>query len=112
MRDLVFKNLTSNDKRRKIIASSEVLDKKGVRSIIHRHFICIVKEVHDKPSERPSPYLHVLKEQNNKEQRQRFFCKIKGSLLAVNQEQLLLISFVHTLSIELTASAKLSEQTS
>jgi hypothetical protein len=101
MRDLVFKNLTSDDKRRKIIASSEVLDKKGVRSIIHRHFICLVKEVGTKPIEKPSPYLYVLKEQNHKEQKQGFFCKIKGSVYTITNGKLYLILFMHTLKIKL-----------
>ena len=77
MRDLLFKNLTSEDKRRKIIASSEIVDKDGVRNIIRRHFICLVKEINDNKIERPKPYLYVLKEHNNRDKKERFFCKIK-----------------------------------
>ncbi len=104
MRDLLFKNLTSNDRRRKIIVSSEVVDKQGVCSTIHRHFICMVKEIKQGENiEKPAPYLYVVKSRNTREQRERFFCKIKGSICAVNKGKLFLIVFMHSLKIDLVA---------
>jgi len=102
MRDLLFKNLTSDDKKRKILTSSEIMDKQGVRSIIHRHFVCMVKEIKDKQISKPQPYLYVLKEHNNREQREKFFCRIKGSIYAVHKGRLFLILFMHSLKISLT----------
>ncbi len=104
MRDLLFKNLTSDDKRRRIITSSEVVEKEGVRSVINRHFVCMVKEIKDNKVERQEPYVHVLKEHNSREQKERFFCKIKGSVCAVNSGKLFLILFVHSLKISLIAT--------
>ncbi len=102
MRDLLFKNLTSDDRKRKILASSEIVEKEGVRSIIRRHFICIIRQIENGRSiERPLPYIRVLKEHNTKEQRGRFFCKVKGSVCAINQGKLFLIVFMHTLKIDL-----------
>jgi hypothetical protein len=103
MRDLLFKNLTSHRKKRKIITTSEIQDKQGVHSIIHRHFVCIVKEIKDNQFKKPQPYLYVLKEHNNKDKKERFFCRLKGSLLAVNNGRLFLILYVHSLRITLTA---------
>ena len=109
MRDLLFKNLTSPDRGRKIIASSEVADKEGVHSVVRRHFTYIVKSIPSTNIAKPQPYLYVLKERNNKQKREHFFCKIKGSVLAQNNGSFFQILFVHTLSVELTASVKLSE---
>ncbi len=103
MRDLIFKNLTSSDKKRKILASSEIMDKEGVRSIIRRHFICVVKEVKEIPAKRPWPYLYSLKERNSREQREKFFCRIKGNIYAVNEGKIFLIVFMHSLKINFTA---------
>lgn len=103
MRDLLFKNLTSADRKRRIIASSEIVDKQGVRSIIRRHFICTVKEINANEEEKLPPYLYVLKERNIKEQRQKFFCKIKGSIYAILDGRLFLILFMHSLMINLTS---------
>ncbi len=104
MRDLLFKNLTSNDRRRKVISSSEITDKEGVRSIIRRHFVCMVKEVKDEGMDKPAPYLYVLKEHNSKEHKEKFFCKIKGSVCAINQGRLFLIVFMHSLRIDLLSA--------
>ena len=103
MRDLLFKNLTSNDKKRKILASSEIADRQGVRSIIRRHFVCIVKEIKDSQIQRPSPYLYILKERNTRDHKEKFFCRIKGSLCAVSNGRLFLVLFMHSLKITLVA---------
>jgi len=104
MRDLLFKNLTSDDRRRRIISSSEIADKEGVRSIIRRHFICLVKELGNQGIDKPAPYLFVLKEHNTKERKQRFFCKVKGSICAVNKGKLFLVVFMHSLRIDLLSA--------
>lgn len=101
MRDLLFKNLTSNDRKRRVISSSEITDKEGVRSIIRRHFVCMVKEVESGNIDKPAPYLYVIKEHNSKEHKEKFFCKIKGSVCAINQGRLFLIVFMHSLRIDL-----------
>lgn len=101
MRDLLFKNLTSGDKKRRVISSSEVMDREGVRTTIHRHFVCIVKEVQQAQLKPPLPYIYVLKDRNSRQQRERFFCRIKSSVYAVSNGKLFLILFMHSLKINL-----------
>ncbi|KPK97314.1 MAG: hypothetical protein AMJ95_09700 [Omnitrophica WOR_2 bacterium SM23_72] len=103
MRDILYKNLTSTDKRKRMISSSETVDKEGIRSIIKRHFICMLKEVENEELQPPMPYLYVLKVRNTKEQKEKFFCRIKGSLFAIKQGKLYLILFMHSLKIDLTS---------
>ena len=112
MRDLLYKNLTSADRKRRVIASSEITDKEGVHSVVRRHFSYMIRQVEKADVVKPAPYLYVLKERNTREKKEHFFCKIKGSLLAVNKGKFFLIVFVHTLSIQLTANEKLSGQIS
>lgn len=104
MRDLLFKNLTSNEKKRKIISTSEIVDKQGIRSIIHRHFVCAIKEVAGKKMEKPLPYLYVLKNHNTRESKEKFFCKIKGSIFAIYNAKLYQINYMHSLKITLAAT--------
>ena len=105
MRDLLFKNLTSSNKRRKVLATSEVAEKEGLRSTVHRHFVYIVKEVKDKSAvEKHTPYIYVLKERNTKEQREKFFCRMKGRAYVVSKGKLYLVLFMHSLKIVLTAA--------
>ncbi|MFA5223852.1 MAG: hypothetical protein WC431_01610 [Candidatus Omnitrophota bacterium] len=110
MRDLLYKNLTSADRSRRVIASSEIADKEGVHSVVRRHFAYVVRQVEKPDAEKPAPYLYILKERNTQQKCEHFFCKIKGSMLAVNKGRLFLILFVHTLSIRLTAIEKIGEQ--
>ena len=104
MRDLIFRNLTSGDRKRKVIASSEIMDRQGVHSVIHRHFVCMVREIKDKKMEKPQPYLYVLKEHNALEQKEKFFCRIKGSVYTIANDKLFLILFMHSLKISLVAT--------
>jgi len=102
MRDLVYKNLTSQEKGRKIISSFEVVDKEGVRSTIRRHFVCIFKEVGGlKQADAQEPSLSVIREKNSREQRERFSCKIKGRLSAEHNGRSYLIYYLHSLNINL-----------
>ena len=110
MRDLLYKNLTFLNRGRKIIASSEVADKEGVHSVVRRHFAYIVRPITSPEEIKTQPYLYVLKERNTQQKREHYFCKMKGSILAVNQGKLMHILFIHTLNVQLTASVKLSEQ--
>jgi hypothetical protein len=42
MRELVFKNLTSGDKRRKDLYISETIERNGVRTVTQRHSIYVI----------------------------------------------------------------------
>lgn len=103
MRDLVFKNLTSELKKRKIISSSEVFDKDGLHNTIRRHFICVIKETKSEELKKPLSSLYVIKETSTKERNEKFFCKIKGSLYLVNEGKLYTIFFMHTLRIKVAS---------
>ncbi|MBU1124973.1 MAG: hypothetical protein KKC84_03025 [Candidatus Omnitrophica bacterium] len=103
MQDLLFKNLTSIDKRRKIISCSEILDKEGVRSIVRRHFVYFIREIveEDLPEVQERPQLFVIKERDTKLQREKFFCKIKGYVYVVKNQKKYQITYIHSLKVVL-----------
>jgi hypothetical protein len=102
MRDLLFKDFTSPDRKKKIIVTTDIAEKSGVRTKIIRHLICLVKEVNPgHPIEQPLPYLYILKDRNSKEQTERFLCRIKGSVYTMTSGRLYLITFAHSLNIKL-----------
>jgi hypothetical protein len=104
MRDLLFRNLTSLDRKRKILASSEIFDKSGVRTVVRRHFVYIVKEVPAQQEITRQPaYLFVLKVRNTKVRTEKFFCRMKGCVYAVSNNRVYVITFMHSLKICLTA---------
>jgi len=110
MRDLLFKNLTSNDRRKRVIVSAEVAEKSGIRTETVRHFVCLIREAREEEKKaQPLPYLSVLKERNTREHKQRFFCRIKGSVYAISNNRLYLIYFAHSLKINLRVLSKVAE---
>ncbi len=100
MRDLLFKNLTSQDKQRKMISSCEITDIQGLRSIVSRHFVYIIKEARAQEAKEPAANAYIFKYRNTNQQREKFFCKIKGGFCAAHKAKLYLISFIHTLKID------------
>lgn len=103
MRDLLFRNLTSVDNHRKVLSSSEIVDKEGVRTIVHRHFVYFVREVDEQPQTLEQPYLAVLKERNTKLKYERFYCRMKGSLVVKRNDKIFKINFMHSLKICITS---------
>ena len=105
MRDLFFKNLTSSDKKRRVIATSEVSEAYGVRSIIQRHFICIAREQDVSQPPQAEPYMYILRARDTLHQKEKFLCKIKGNLYVASHGKLFLVRFMHSLKINLSAAA-------
>jgi hypothetical protein len=103
MRDLLYKNLTSSDRKRRIISSSETIDKNGVHSVVRRHFVCLIKEVKNSEIDKPEPYLYVLKKRDTVLHKERFFCRMKGSIYCICKGKTYVICYTHSLSINLEA---------
>ncbi|MCX7661632.1 MAG: hypothetical protein N2Z79_02985 [Candidatus Omnitrophica bacterium] len=102
MRDIILKHLTSLEKGRKIMTSSEVVHTQGLCQIIHRHFIYKIKEIkNNEVKPLPKPILFIFKEHNSYERKEKFFYKFKSSLYLVNNHKLYLVEFLHSLRINL-----------
>lgn len=109
MRDLLFKNLTSDDKRRRIIASAEIADSQGVHREIRRHFVYMIREAKQGRTGRLASAVYIRKERSRKEEKEEFFCKIKGAVYVLNKGRMFLVPFLHSLKITLTPSAQIPQ---
>ena len=85
-----------------MLFSSEVVEKKGLKSVIQRRFVYIAKEVENAELTKPLLGLRVIKEHNSLEQRERFFCKLKGSVYVIYNKKIYLVVYLHSLNITLT----------
>ncbi|MFH0935624.1 MAG: hypothetical protein V1828_02020 [Candidatus Omnitrophota bacterium] len=103
MRDLLFKDLTSSDRKRRIICSSEIMDKEGVRSIIRRHFVYIVKDITGAYAQKPLPSVYVVKRRDTKERKENFFCRVKAGIIIAREQRQFLVLYAHSLKIGLAA---------
>lgn len=110
MRDLLFRNLTSLGKNRRRLSLIENIDRNGVIAKSQRHVIYSIKEVPNTNTILEKPTLSVIKIHNSEKNLDRLFCKMKGSLFAMYNQKIYLISFVHTLRINLSNSLLEKEQ--
>ena len=111
MRDLVFKNLMSPDHRKRIFTTSEVVDNAGVRSIVRKHFVCLIKDAQPGQGNPDlSPRVYVLREQNHSQHREKFLCRLKTSMFAMRNGKVYLILLGHSLKIDMVGSAYGSKQ--
>jgi hypothetical protein len=101
MRDLVFKNLTSPDRRKKMISSCEIDRKQGMLTIIRRHFIYKVIEIKGALKEKPISQIYIRRICNRVKKQESFFCRLKGGLYAKSNGRVYLILFGHSLKIDL-----------
>ena len=102
MRDMVFKNLTSQDKRKKVLWASETINEDGILTRIHKYLIYIVKEVKKEEAKKtPKPEVYVTKQRNTKDRTEKFQIKMKGNIYCLAKERCFFVSFCHTLKIDL-----------
>lgn len=104
MRDLVFKNLSSKDRSRKILFAKEIINEDGIHTRIQKHLIYDVHELvedYSKDKEVKSE-LFITKEKNTKLKTESFFIKMKSGMYANCNERLFIINFLQSLRIELS----------
>jgi hypothetical protein len=103
MRDLVLRNMTSLEKKRKIISSCEVSTSNGVKTRISRYFICALKNAETQTKDvATTPKIYIYKNHDTTSHCSRFLYKIKGNIFVVNQEQVYVVSYIHSFKLELT----------
>ena len=103
MRNLLFKNITSRDKRQKVLSSSELTEQDGLRTNVSRHLVCRVLEVAKAEAFLPTPALYVVKKRDTEFNTEAFYCQIKGKMYLTTENKLYLVSFIHSLRIRLKA---------
>lgn len=104
MRNLLFKNITSGDKKQRILSSSEFMEQKGIRSCVHRHLVCRIDSATQSSETLPKPTLYVVRKQDTRCRMEHFYCRIKGQMYLATKEKVFLVSFIHSLRIELATA--------
>jgi hypothetical protein len=102
MRDMVFKNLTSVDKKKRVLWASETINEDGILTKIHKYLIYIIKEVDKNEAvETEKPQIHIMKCRDNIEKTEKFQIKMKGGIYCFAKEKCFFVNFCHTLKIDL-----------
>jgi hypothetical protein len=101
MRNLLFKNITSEDRRQKKLSSSELIEQEGLYTSINRHMVCRIMNVESQASILARPNLYVYRRRDTKLNLEEFYCRIKGQLYCANEDNIYLVSFINSLRIQL-----------
>jgi hypothetical protein len=105
MRDLVFKNLTAKNKSRRILLAKETINEEGILTKIQKHLIYDIHEVKEGEALESKPHneLYIIKEKNTKLKIESFFIKMKNSVYVNIKQKIFIVSFLHSLKIDLSA---------
>lgn len=117
MRELVFKNLTSEDRLKRDVFVEEVVEKDGVQAKTTRRCLYFIKEkvlvkgpadmqkISDMKmeTEKYKKHFHVLKEHKTSLGEDKLMCKVAGTFYAMVNQYLYCIVFVHTFKITFSA---------
>ena len=117
MREILFKNMTSPESRKKDILLKEIFEKDGVRAKTERRYFYFIKDVvHvdanedvqgwiDKNNTAPDPnrnrHFHILKEHNDGLGEERLICKVAGTFYVVIGREVYTIAFLHSFKVTL-----------
>ena len=103
MRNLVLRNMTSLEKRRRILSSQEISERDGIRTFIRRNFIFQATETDIQEESPDRTKVYILKYHNSDEQKDKFLFRLKGSIYAVSNDKVYLITYIHSFKLELKA---------
>ncbi len=114
MRELLFKNITSGDKKRKDLYVSEVVDRNGITTKTQRHSTYIIgtcnrfktpEELEEwKKSVNPNAckrHVFIIKKRDTKLNKDIFVCDVVGRCYALSGCDIYSIAFKHSFEIDL-----------
>lgn len=115
MREVVFRNLTSVNSRKKDIFLKEVFEKDGVVAKTERRCFYFIKDIkHLGTDEALQKWLaeqgdskgvngrqfHIMKEHNDAHLEDKIMCKILGTFYAVISRSIYTIGFMHSFKVQ------------
>lgn len=83
----------------------EKVTEPGVCARSQRHIVYSIEEKRDPNADLGRPTLAVIKFHNSKTNIDKLFCKMKGKIFAFHDKKIYLVTFVHTLRIELAGNS-------
>lgn len=101
MRELLYKNLTSVEKGRKILAVRDESQKNGFLTRTYKKFIYLIRDTGNLRAALVPPSFYILKIHDSKNYRERFIFKVKGNFYVVNNGQVRVVYFCHSFKIDL-----------
>ena len=107
MKEILFKNVTSLPKRRKIISISETSEDKECKTFVRKSFVYLVTPQMRVEQTIPQPDVYIRKFYSTKTKEERFSFRVKGYFYIAQEYCFLKVSFCHRLKINILWKAKI-----
>ncbi len=101
MREIAFKNITSHQKRRKIISLAEKMERDNCLISSYKTLVYIVSPQTEKVRNLSQPEYYISKFYDSKAKEERFWLRVKGTSYIVQNSSLFKVDFCHSLKIEI-----------
>ncbi len=112
MRKILFKNLTSLKKRRKVISVSERSEDKECNTHVQKSFVYIVSPEIRIDGSISQPDIYIKKYFNTRTKEEKFYFKVKGYFYITKDLSFLKVSFCHSLRINILWKTKVCSSNS
>lgn len=113
MRELMFKNLTSEDRRKKDLYITETVESNGIKTIVRRHSVYIINDRNKLKNPKEllkykdnasmnctKRHVFIFKKQDTKHKKESFVCDVVGKFYAVVKSDIYSIAFKHSFEID------------
>lgn len=101
MKEIAFKNITSTERRRKIISLRETTERDGCAVSSSKTLVYMVSPQPTKVRNVQSPEYHIGKSYDSSTKEERFSLRVKGTSYVIQDSKLLKVDFCHSLKIEI-----------
>ena len=101
MKEIAFKNLTSVERKRKIISLREVTERDGCAISSQKTLVYIVSPQFGKIRNVERPEYHIGKSYDSVTKEERFSLRVKGTSYVVQESNFLKVDFCHSLKIDI-----------
>lgn len=121
MRELIFKNLTTQASKKRDISVKEVTERNGLVSSTTKRSIYFIRGIHkvkskdelkswlDKrknDSNLNKKFFHILRNCSSKNKEDKLICKMRGSFCIISGNVIYNIVFIHSIRIQIHKSEK------
>ncbi len=107
MKEVLFKNQTSLEKKRKAILISERSEDKECSTFVRKSFIYLVNQEMRVEQPLAQPDIYIRKSYNTKTKVEKFSFRVKGCFYITKENCYLKVKFCHCLKINIYWKAKI-----
>ncbi len=109
MREILYKNETSEKNKRRVICVSEISESESYLTRVRRTFIYIIEKAMESQESLSHPVFHITKFFNTKTKTEKFSFRIKGTFYIIKETGSVKINFNHALRIDVVPKSKVHQ---